>query len=211
MAQWRSDDSAGNSVFWGPACLKQTANTTTRDALYGNTTGGAYFANVTVGQYAADANEIKAARAASVSRPNHTGYVLKKTGQGGRAGRVQYEVLVAGGITGDSEDTTFPDAYITINTQPANSSINAASNSNVATFTVSATAVPSGTTITYFWQKWGGSAFANLTASGAYSNVDKATLSVLANTATNAEIYRVGLAATGFTTIYSSNATLIKT
>lgn len=40
----------------------------------------------------------------------HTGWVKKTTGSGGRAGRVHYEVLVAGGITGDSEDLAFPDS-----------------------------------------------------------------------------------------------------
>lgn len=41
----------------------------------------------------------------------HTGWVLRTEGTGGRAGRVQYEVLVAGGISSDaSDDTILPDA-----------------------------------------------------------------------------------------------------
>lgn len=41
----------------------------------------------------------------------HTGWVLRTEGTGGRAGRVHYEVLVAGGITTDgSDDTILPDA-----------------------------------------------------------------------------------------------------
>lgn len=41
----------------------------------------------------------------------HTGWVLRTEGTGGRAGRVQYEVLVAGGIVDDgSDDTILPDA-----------------------------------------------------------------------------------------------------
>ena len=43
----------------------------------------------------------------------HTGWVLRTVGEGGRAGRVQYEVLVAmgGNISNDgSDDTTLPDA-----------------------------------------------------------------------------------------------------
>lgn len=41
----------------------------------------------------------------------HTGWVLRTEGTGGRAGRVQYEVLVAGGIgTDGSDDTILPDA-----------------------------------------------------------------------------------------------------
>jgi len=41
----------------------------------------------------------------------HTGWVLRTEGSGGRAGRVQYEVLVAMGITSDAaDDTILPDA-----------------------------------------------------------------------------------------------------
>lgn len=41
----------------------------------------------------------------------HAGYVLRTVGTGGRAGRVQYETLIAmGSITGDAEDTVMKDA-----------------------------------------------------------------------------------------------------
>lgn len=42
----------------------------------------------------------------------HTGWVVRTEGTGGRAGRVQYEVLVAGGIgtDEDADDTVLPDA-----------------------------------------------------------------------------------------------------
>jgi hypothetical protein len=36
----------------------------------------------------------------------HTGWVIRKEGTGGRAGRVSYEVLVAGGPTSDGSDDT---------------------------------------------------------------------------------------------------------
>jgi hypothetical protein len=47
----------------------------------------------------------------SVSNITHTGWVRRTTGTGGRAGRVQYETLVAGGsMTGDqADDRQFPD------------------------------------------------------------------------------------------------------
>lgn len=41
----------------------------------------------------------------------HSGWNIRTIGTGGRAGRVQYETLVAmGSLTGDSEDTVNPDA-----------------------------------------------------------------------------------------------------
>lgn len=43
---------------------------------------------------------------------DHTGWVLRTVGQGGRAGRIQTEVLVAGGIANDAggDDATYPGA-----------------------------------------------------------------------------------------------------
>lgn len=40
----------------------------------------------------------------------HTGWVVRQEGTGGRAGRVLTEVLVAGGITSDTDDLIYPDA-----------------------------------------------------------------------------------------------------
>lgn len=40
----------------------------------------------------------------------HTGWNIRTVGSGGRAGRIQYETLVAGGITTDGEDTIFKDS-----------------------------------------------------------------------------------------------------
>lgn len=39
-----------------------------------------------------------------VTDTGHTGWVYRKEGTGGRSGRVQYEVLVAGSIEGDATD-----------------------------------------------------------------------------------------------------------
>ena len=101
-----------------------------------------------------------------------------------------------------------PDYKILIDTQPSSASANSTANAR-ATFTVVANSTPTGATITYVWQKYNGSAFANLSNAGAYSNTTTAALSVLANTASNGEIYRVRLAATGTNEVlYSSNAVI---
>lgn len=67
--------------------------------------------NATHGQpelvYGVDEAEIAAGGGAVA----HTGWVRRVAGSGGRSGRVQTEVLVAGGITGDAaDDSEFPDA-----------------------------------------------------------------------------------------------------
>jgi len=58
--------------------------------------------------FGVDANEITSAGATAIDA--HTGWVRRIVGSSGRAGRVQYETLVAGGITGDaSDDSEFPE------------------------------------------------------------------------------------------------------
>lgn len=58
MSQWKNDDSAANSVLWGPSQLKQTANAANRNALFGNTSADAYFTGATIGSYGVDDAEM---------------------------------------------------------------------------------------------------------------------------------------------------------
>jgi hypothetical protein len=65
-------------------------------------TGQEQFGNTVFG---VDATEVGVTQGAG-----HTGWVKITTGSGGRAGRTQYEVLVAGGISGDATDFANTDA-----------------------------------------------------------------------------------------------------
>ena len=86
-----------------------SAQATKNTALFGNTTADAYVSGATIGQFGVDAAEIANAGAEG-PRVTHTGWNLRRAGSGGRAGRVHYECLVAGGITGDaSDDTQLPE------------------------------------------------------------------------------------------------------
>lgn len=79
----------------------------------------------------------------------HAGWVLKKEGTGGRAGRVSYETLVAmGSMTGDT-DSLPPLPVITIDTQPQANSIADGAN---ATFTVVASIDDTDATLSYQWE-----------------------------------------------------------
>ncbi len=211
MPLWKNTDAAANSPISAPMQFGLEANTDNQTAIFGNTTTNAFVTGLKIGVYGVSQGEQRAARqSASLERPAHAGFHLRTELADGR---VKTEVLVAmGSLTGDAENTKFPEYMLYITTQPSNAS-KSNSNNEVATFTVVGNSTPIGATITYFWQKWGGSAFANLTAAGAYSNVTTATLSVLANTASNGEIYRVGVASAngGTATIYSSNAVLTVT
>lgn len=202
MAQWKNTDSAANSVLWAVEQYNKKANSVNQTAFYGNTTADSYVTGVTVGQFGISESE------AAQNPVSHAGWVVKTTGSGGRAGRVSYETLVAmSSISGDG-DSLPPPIVITISGQPANDSANSSAN-EIATFGVTATA-PSGT-LSYVWQKYGGAAFANLTNSGAYSNVTTSTLSVLSNTASTGEVYRVVITNSLGGTATSANATLTVT
>jgi hypothetical protein len=209
---WGNTDTTGNSAIFAPAQVHKAPTAVERGKLYGNTTANGYGTSETVGQFGVSPDEIRAKRADRLPKPPSAGWVLKQTGQGGRAGRVKYETLVAmhsiaaGG--GGDEDVSFPDFSINLSINPV-STVGDAWDDEIAVFNANAYNTPSGGSLTYKWQKWGGSAFANVDNGGAYSNTATKQLSVLANTvAANAEIYRAGVYQSGATTKYSTNATL---
>lgn len=178
-------------------------------AMFGNTTANAFITNAKIGVFGADVAEVQAGDG-SIS---HAGWVLRTEGTGGRAGRVHYETLVAmssigtGSPADASDDAILPDYTIRFTTQPSNDSANASAD-EIATFTGAAVTRPTGGSVTYKWQYYNGAIFLDLSDAGAYSNTGTATLSVLANTASNGEIFRLSAAVTGATTVYSSNAVL---
>lgn len=204
MSQWKNDDSAANSVLWAVAQYNKTANSTNRDAFYGNTTANAFVTGITVGQYGVDVAEQAAARQAG-SRPPHAGWVIKTEGQGGRAGRVQYETIVAmGSMTGDAEDTSFPDYTIVISVQPQGATANTSAGDD-AVFTVTAASVPTGATLAYQWTYANGD---TIQAGANVGNTTQATLTVNSAVETANADFKVEISTTGAANVVSTNATL---
>lgn len=207
MPLWRNIDESANSDIAALMQVGAHVNTANQDLLYENVTAGAFMSNpnLIVGQFGVDTNEIRAANAGGVGHAPHAGWVLRTEGTGLRAGRVQYETLVAmGSMTGDSDDTYLPDAFITITTQPTSVSTNASSN---VTFTVVASSTPS-TTLSYKWQQNDGTGWTDVAyVAGGWFNPTSATLT--ANTEyANANTLRVQVSATGAVTKTSANATV---
>lgn len=112
MSSWGKNDNAANAPYWAvnstivnKADVKASAAAPTASnvaLLYANTTANVYTQNETIGLFAIDAAE--QANNQQKQAVSHTGWVLKTTGQGGRAGRDQYEVLVAlSSVTGDGD------------------------------------------------------------------------------------------------------------
>jgi hypothetical protein len=203
MSQWKNDDSAANSVLWGVAGFNKTANAANRNAFFGNTTADAYVTGITAGQFGVDTGEQAAARAAG-PRAAHAGWVNRVVGSGGRAGRVQYETLVAmGSMSGDAEDVVVPDYTIRVTTQPLSNTANTTA-SGVATFRVVASATPS-TTLSYQWTYANGDTI----ATGANVGVTTAANLVVNSAVQTANAsFKVKITATGAVNVFSSNATL---
>jgi hypothetical protein len=99
MALWSNTDANTSAPKFAVAAgLGVSASS---DALYANTTVNEFKTGLTLGVFGVDANEISLANNAA-QKPAHAGWVLRKVGTGGRAGRVQTEVIVAmGSMTGD--------------------------------------------------------------------------------------------------------------
>lgn len=209
MAQWGSNDAASNSVFWAAQQLKVTANSDNRDALFNNTTADAFISGVTVGQFAVDSNEIEA----NTGDVAHTGWVLRTVGSGGRAGRTMTEVLVAGGIALDTEDTVYKDFFITIAGQPANASAinvgNSTVNNQTNTFSVTAVTTPSGGTLSYLWyySTDSGSTYASVSDGSGFSGNTTATLTAEANTVADGTLVKCVVSVVGGSSVNSAAAT----
>jgi len=223
MSSWGNNDNAANAPYWavssaimnvaqveGHGSAPTAANVA---KLYANTSADAYTTGATVGLFAVDAQE------ASTSNRVHTGWVMRTEGSGGRAGRVQEEVLVAmSGMSADGADgdaQTYANVSITL-TGPSNASVVANTEfANVVTFSTTA-ALDGNTaaTLTYQWQYLNGSnTWANIpanTASIRWAGKTSDTLiAIPATTANNGTLMRVVVtAADEGVTATSANVTL---
>jgi len=225
MSSWGNNDNAANAPYWAvnstivnAADVKAAAAAPTAAnvaLLYANTQADAYTAGETIGLFGVDAQE------ASTSNRVHTGWVLRTTGSGGRAGRVQEEVLVAmsafgaDGVDGDAQ--TYANVSITLS-GPSNGSVVAnAEFANVVSFTVTPTLDgDTSATLTYQWQynnADGSAGWANVPANTnpiQWSGKTSATLQARpATTANNGTVLRVVVtAADEGVTATSANAIL---
>ena len=167
MSSWGKNDNAANAPYWAVSSAIVNATNVKADAsapdaanvalLYGNTTSGVYTTGETVGLFLVDGNEMDVQEAAGTP-PVHTGWNLKTTGSGGRAGRVQWETLVAlSQVSSDNnnDDVVLPDAKIVITAQPtALSGPISQATADTITLTVGAeiTDGATGASLSYQWQ-----------------------------------------------------------
>lgn len=210
MAQWSNNDAASNTPIWvlDQLSLDKDDVANTKADLFNNSANIVPPANNIAGVFGVDPAEAAAAPGVA-----HAGWVLRTEGTGGRAGRVQYETLVAmSEFVGDSENVAFPQARIIIVTEPSYSGVGAG---NAVNLMVVAKSLPEGVALSYHWQVDGGPGsltFANVANSGVYASANgntSATLSISNNITLNANTYRVMITAAGANTVYSANAKIL--
>lgn len=181
MSSWGKYDNSANAPLWAvnsaitkaaPSQVHAAPTRTNVGYLYGNTTPSAYITDETIGLFMVDANE-ENVQLTNGHPPAHTGWNLRTSGTGGRAGRVQWETLVAlaqVGSDNDSDDAVLPDSIITITAQPA-SLIGPVTQATAQTATYSVTAaITSGAVVplSYQWQ-------VNNNTGGTWVNIDVGT------------------------------------
>lgn len=141
------------------------------------------------------------------------GWILRKTYTDMHGNtRDKREILVAmSSISGDAEDAVYPDAIVTLVTQPSSVTANVEVANGATSFTVVATVDPTSAILVYRWQEAANAnvAFADLTNTGVYTNTSAATLNIANTAGLNEYLYRVQISATGVTAnTVSANATL---
>lgn len=174
-------DNAANAPYWAvnsaivkapPAQLHDAPTAANVAYLYGNTAPNAYITDETIGLFMVDKNE-QAVQETLGHPPAHTGWNLKTTGSGGRAGRVTWETLsVVADVKSDnnSDDAVLPDSVITITAQPASvlGPVSAASANTVAYSVTAAITSGASAALSYVWQT-------NNNAGGSWSTITNGT------------------------------------
>jgi len=88
MSSWTKADAAAGAPLWAAAGLKVEGSSSNRTTLFEHNTANTFITGATHGLFNYTTSETQSGKIA------HTGWVLKTTGSGGRAGRVQYDTLV---------------------------------------------------------------------------------------------------------------------
>jgi hypothetical protein len=116
MSLWSNTDANTSSPKFVTNYLNMSHSSANVNLAYANTTTSAFITNANVGIFAVDTNEMANTSSTNkASKPAHAGWVLRTAGTGGRASRVQTEVLVAmGSMSGDgtantNDDTIYQD------------------------------------------------------------------------------------------------------
>jgi hypothetical protein len=201
MPLWGKYDNASNSDIAAVGFVNRHIDTANQTALYANTRTGEFFNNMKIGQFAIGVAEEQANPAIP-----HSGWVLKKEGTGGRAGRVTYEVLVAAGSAEfglpDGDAGVIGNYSLAFTTQPT---ANSGQAGNTLTYFARAVTTPAGGTVAYQWYNNG----VKINNGGVFSGNNTNTLSVIARANVNNNVFTATANVSGaVANITSTGATL---
>lgn len=209
MSSWGNYDNAANAPYWAVSSAIMNVTETELNAsapdaanvalLYGNTTADVYTTNETIGLFGVDNQEADANHKGA-----HTGWVLRTTGSGGRAGRVMQEVLVAMSNmkAPDGDGQQYPNVEITLVTSGSATVVANASFANSTTFTVTPTLLGNtAATLTYQWQ------YNNASGSYGWANIPANTANIHFAGATTATLYVIPAVTSNTTNVYRAVVT----
>ena len=89
MSSWSNTDEAASAPLWAVEAIRKEKSNANRTDLFNDANANNFIAGVTIGLFNYKDSEVAANKVA------HAGWNLKTTGSGGRAGRIQFETLVA--------------------------------------------------------------------------------------------------------------------
>ena len=195
MPSWGKIDANTSAPKWAVAQVNLRQTQANANLLFNNTTANSFAVtladgsvrqgNITYGMFLVDPLETQVAELGT-SRPAHSGWVLRTTGQGGRAGRVLHEVLVClDTATGDADGQLYPNVAISLAMSGNQTVVSNTSFANVATFTVTPTITAGNTNavLSYNWQ------YNNASGSYGWANIPANTTAIHFNGATSATLY----------------------
>lgn len=206
MPLWGMTDNASNSDIAVVMQMSKHVDSANQSALYENVTPGTGPHNnpgVIYGQFGVSVDEVQADPA---GHGYHAGWVLRKEGTGGRAGRVTYETMVAArSLHGDGpDDTWFPDYRLTITKQPTSNTSNVVKD---LTFTVAAKSTPAGATLSYQWQVDDGG-WGNIVDTPGYYSGNASPTFTANNINANGDSFRVIVSTPGANSVISNTVTI---
>jgi hypothetical protein len=89
MSSWTNVDEAAGAPLWAVEAIRKEKSNANRTDLFNDASADNFITGVTIGLFNFKDSETQSGKVA------HVGWNLKTTGSGGRAGRIQFETLVA--------------------------------------------------------------------------------------------------------------------
>lgn len=214
---WSNKDIGNASPKFIVAQYNKSANSNTQNTIFANVTANVFGTGRTVGVFGIDTNKERAAAGGNQPVPPHAGWNIRTVGQGGRAGRIFYETIVAMASitpTANTNNVNIPEFFIRIYSQPSSNTWN---RGNAVNLIVGANTLPPNITLSYYWQQDGGNVsqtWANVQNAGTFASANgntSFTLSIANNFLVNDNNFRVIVYTAGANNKTSTNAKVLFT